>query len=476
MGTRNVRGVRFAMMLGAAAMSMGIAHDALATGTCEGGGGTYSGGTPTLPYCNTLLYSVQSGPGAGILAQDQSTSTTGETYGLQGTSEDNTGVMGLSVNGDAYGMVGLSGTTSVPSEEAGVGGVGSGSGVFGVYGTASGADSIHGAADGGYAGVYGGNTSTNSLATGVFGDMGTVTSGSGAGVMGKSASGSGYGVYGTNTTGEAIYGDYTSSSGTANGVKGVSGSSSTASAGVYGDNTGSGYGLHGVSTNGIGVYGLADSGASGAGFGVEGVGPVIGGYFYTNAAGQGAIGLEGSDGGADECVGVQAVATGANSYALFVQGNGVYTGTWGAYSDERLKKDIAPVKDGLDELLKFRPVTFKWQEPSKHGNLSGMRHGFIAQDVEKIHADWVHTDHDGFKTLDVTGLEAMEVHAIQTLKVQLDEERAKRIDLEDQFQRYLRGEKPAGSLPAWLNFNYILCVAVGALGTYALNLKKKLSA
>lgn len=50
-------------------------------------------------------------------------------------------------------------------------------------------------------------------------------------------------------------------------------------------------------------------------------------------------------------------------------------------SDARLKKDIAPLTNGLDAVMKLRPVTYNWINP-KDGK--GNEIGFIAQEVEKV--------------------------------------------------------------------------------------------
>jgi hypothetical protein len=51
-------------------------------------------------------------------------------------------------------------------------------------------------------------------------------------------------------------------------------------------------------------------------------------------------------------------------------------------SDERLKKDIAPVNAGLGEVMKLRPVTYKWKDPDTYGGQTEI--GFIAQEVKAL--------------------------------------------------------------------------------------------
>lgn len=70
---------------------------------------------------------------------------------------------------------------------------------------------------------------------------------------------------------------------------------------------------------------------------------------------------------------------------LSVNGNAakVGGGTWLALSDERLKKDITPFKDGLNLLKKLEPVNYKYN--GKAGlSTEGQYVGLVAQQVEKI--------------------------------------------------------------------------------------------
>lgn len=145
--------------------------------------------------------------------------------------------------------------------------------------------------------------------------------------------------------------------------------------------------------------------------------------------------------------GVQGIATSANAtgvygyntgggYAMYsngpmnVQGcfsvNGV--GQIGCTSDERLKKNIAPLAGSLDRLLALRGVTYEWNDPNKKGKQTG----FLAQDVEKSFPAWVNEGPDGFKTLTLPSYElaALEVESLRALKADNDELRARVKSLE----------------------------------------------
>ncbi len=70
---------------------------------------------------------------------------------------------------------------------------------------------------------------------------------------------------------------------------------------------------------------------------------------------------------------------------LEVDGNCYKTGTntWTVQSDIRLKKDIKPYKDGLEQVMQIKPVYFKYNE--KAGVLGNKEYiGVIAQEIKKI--------------------------------------------------------------------------------------------
>jgi hypothetical protein len=173
--------------------------------------------------------------------------------------------------------------------------------------------------------------------------------------------------------------------------------------GVYGATT-NGYGVNGLSTNGTGVYGSGSPGVQGSssGHAVEG-----------DASGANSIGVYGT------CTGTGCAALYSNG-AFTLNGNGVYSGTWVHSSDERMKKDITTLKGAIDRLLQLRGVSYYWKEPSKHGDSVGLQRGFVAQEYERVFPEWVTTDRDGFKAINTTDLDALEVESIRTLKMQND--------------------------------------------------------
>jgi len=105
-------------------------------------------------------------------------------------------------------------------------------------------------------------------------------------------------------------------------------------------------------------------------------------------------------------------------------------GTWLATSDIRTKKGIAPFTDGLDLLMKLKPVTFQYNEKSGFPDLNKSYVGFIAQEVEKVAPYMVSSYNDtegpsGLKDkrqFDESALSKIMVNAIQEQQKMIEEQ------------------------------------------------------
>jgi len=98
-------------------------------------------------------------------------------------------------------------------------------------------------------------------------------------------------------------------------------------------------------------------------------------------------------------------------------------------SDRRFKKNILPMQNALDNVLKLQGVTYDWKldEFPNRGFKNEKQFGFIAQDVEKIYPQMVVTGEDGYKAVDYGRLTPVLVEAIKTLEKSI-EERNKKIE------------------------------------------------
>lgn len=128
-------------------------------------------------------------------------------------------------------------------------------------------------------------------------------------------------------------------------------------------------------------------------------------------------------------------------------------------SDVRYKKDIIPLESSLEKVMHLQGVSYEWDKRKVKGTgfESGKQLGLIAQDVEKVLPELVHTDGKGYKTLSYDNLVPVLVEAIkeqqQEIKGQQDAlaEKNNRIEklekaLEKMEQRMALLENPGGTI------------------------------
>lgn len=195
--------------------------------------------------------------------------------------------------------------------------------------------------------------------------------------------------------------------------------------GIQGDSLGvQGTGVLGQSS-GTGSFGV--SGGSTVYVGVAGVGPVHGvwghGNIGTNANGVYATAdPAGTGNGILANVGSSNTAW-AGNFSADVLARGYYN-----TSDARLKTDIKDAPVGLSQLLKLRPVTYKWKTG---GNGSPTQIGLIAQEVQKIFPDVVRADaKTGMLSINYTELLPVAIKSIQEQQkvIQLQEARIAKLE------------------------------------------------
>jgi hypothetical protein len=91
---------------------------------------------------------------------------------------------------------------------------------------------------------------------------------------------------------------------------------------------------------------------------------------------------------------------------------------WNTFSDATLKRDLAVLPDALDKLLALHGYYYFWRE----GTDQSRQVGVIAQEVEKVLPELVHTSGDGVKTVDYPKLTALLIESTRALKAQKDAE------------------------------------------------------
>jgi hypothetical protein len=106
---------------------------------------------------------------------------------------------------------------------------------------------------------------------------------------------------------------------------------------------------------------------------------------------------------------------------------GSSTTSYNTTSDYRLKENVAPMAGALSTVAQLKPVTYKWKSTGENGQ------GFIAHELQAIVPDCVSgekdaVDKDGnpeYQGIDTSFLVATLTAAIQELKAELDELKAK---------------------------------------------------
>lgn len=113
-------------------------------------------------------------------------------------------------------------------------------------------------------------------------------------------------------------------------------------------------------------------------------------------------------------VGGSITVTGAVNAASFM-----YT------SDRGLKKDINPINNSLQRILSLEGVEFKWKDSDD------LNIGLIAQDVEKVFPEIVHTSNSGIKSVEYGNIVAPLIEAIKEQQKQIDYLKEKIYEIEN---------------------------------------------
>ncbi len=127
-------------------------------------------------------------------------------------------------------------------------------------------------------------------------------------------------------------------------------------------------------------------------------------------------------------IGKVGIGTETPTEKLHVNGNGLFSGTVTAScglllcSDIRYKKTITPLKGSLEKVCLLNGVNYFFRKdefPEKNFH-DDKQIGVIAQELEKIYPELVHTDEQGYKSVDYAKLTPVLVEAIKELSAQND--------------------------------------------------------
>lgn len=96
-------------------------------------------------------------------------------------------------------------------------------------------------------------------------------------------------------------------------------------------------------------------------------------------------------------------------------------------SDARFKQQVRPLQSALAGLLRLRGVRYQWNGLGvQHGGTAGQEQiGLLAQEVELVYPELVHTDAQGYKSVNYAQLTPVLLEAIRELQAQLDAQRSR---------------------------------------------------
>jgi len=261
-------------------------------------------------------------------------------------------------------------------------------------------------------------------------------------------SGASSGIFGLTINGTAVQGTGSGSSSTGgaffvNTSAGlISAPTGVAVTGVAKGNTVGVYGLTDGSV-GVAVKGVATSG--GSPFAIHGIVPAT-------SSGTAIVG----DGG-------NSASTLAGLFLGNVQITGLLNGMTINFSDARLKKDIRESPYGLEEILKLRPVTYRWKNPT---TTDRTQIGLIAQELQQVIPEIVYADRDGILSVNYTALLPVIVKAMKEQKITIDRQEERIAALE-------RGRGPATSSLLTGGIGFAFAFGLLPIGLIAGRLRRK---
>ena len=120
--------------------------------------------------------------------------------------------------------------------------------------------------------------------------------------------------------------------------------------------------------------------------------------------------------------GLHAKNPGNGNWTLYVENQFYADQVWSPApvhisSDERLKKDISPLNDSLNRILKLKGVSYRLKTDDKSDHV---KDGFIAQDLRQVFPELVDIDKKGFFAVTYEGLIAPIVEAIKVLSSKIE--------------------------------------------------------
>jgi hypothetical protein len=149
----------------------------------------------------------------------------------------------------------------------------------------------------------------------------------------------------------------------------------------------------------------------------------------------------------------------AVSYKLGVNGS-IYATSYWQPSDINLKHDIQTLSGTLDNIMKMRGVSFKYNNDESGKN----QIGFIAQEMEKIYPEFVTTGEDGVKGVSYANITAVLLEGIKEQQGTITILNGKVADLETRISNLEQKTIHSNTQPAGMNSNILMWVMISFVG------------
>ncbi|MFZ9045397.1 MAG: tail fiber domain-containing protein, partial [Cyclobacteriaceae bacterium] len=98
-------------------------------------------------------------------------------------------------------------------------------------------------------------------------------------------------------------------------------------------------------------------------------------------------------------------------------GSAFFAGAVNQSSDLRLKTSIQQLQGSLEGVLSLRGVSYKWLNKKK---TQRTQIGLIAQEVEEVYPEFVHTDAQGMKSVNYAQMTAVLIEAVKELNAKVE--------------------------------------------------------
>jgi hypothetical protein len=119
---------------------------------------------------------------------------------------------------------------------------------------------------------------------------------------------------------------------------------------------------------------------------------------------------------------------------FLAEGDIITEGAFLEVSDVRFKDNIETLSSALDKVTRLRGVNFEWRMDTDKDFNEGLQLGLIAQEVEAVVPELVHTGSDGYKAVAYSNMSALLVEAIKEQQALIEAQQAQQAQHEAELE------------------------------------------